>query len=63
MSEPARMYTTGEVASLCGVTTATVRLWVDRGILKGFRLPKSNHRRVSHEELQKFMAENAIPLR
>lgn len=47
----------GEVSKAAGVCGATVRKWVDLGVLKGFRIPYSNDRRVYTEDFLKFAAE------
>lgn len=51
-------FTTGQVASLCEVSSHTVVKWMDSGLLSGFRLPGSQDRRVSRAELQRFLLEN-----
>jgi hypothetical protein len=48
-------YTSGQVARLFGVTSTTAAKWIDRGVLKGFRLPGSLKRRVAHVELIAFV--------
>ena len=36
--EPERIYSTREVAELLGVNSGTVRYWIKKGWLKGFRV-------------------------
>ena len=58
-----QVFTTGEVAKICGVTSQTVINWFDSGTIKGFRLFGSRgDRRVPKEHLLKFMKENKIDL-
>lgn len=54
-------YTTGEVASICGVAKRTVIKWIDSGRLKGYLIPGSTHRRVSADALGAFMRAHGIP--
>jgi len=53
--------TTGEVADFLKVTTNTVAKWFDQGLIKGFKHPGSNTRRVSKKDLEKFLKKNDIP--
>lgn len=57
-----KFYTTGQVAKICGVSSSTVKRWVDRHEIKGFRLPGSRDWRVTKHELIDFMKENGFPL-
>lgn len=52
---------TGQVASICKVSSRTVCTWIDSGRLKGFRVPCSKYRRVTAENLEKFLIEYGIP--
>lgn len=54
-----QVYTTGEIAVLFGVAAGTVSKWIDRGLLKGFRIPGSMHRRVTYAALEAFAREHA----
>lgn len=47
--------TTGEAAKMCGVCYRTVGLWVDKGLIEGFRIPFSKHRRVLKASIVKLM--------
>lgn len=50
--------TTGEAADLCGVSTGTIKKWVDRGVIPGaFTLPGSRDRRIPRASLMDFMQE------
>jgi excisionase family DNA binding protein len=63
MISPKEVYTTGEVAKICGVTLRTVVNWIQRGDLCSYKLPgKRGDNRVTHENLLIFFEENAFPL-
>jgi DNA-binding transcriptional MerR regulator len=55
------VFSTGEVAAICRVAPRTVAHWVDRGDLAGYRLPASKDRRVTREELVRFMTAAGMP--
>lgn len=57
-----KVFTTGQVAKICKVATATVSKWFDSGRLKGYRVPGSQDRRVPQEYLLKFLKEHGMPL-
>lgn len=53
------VFSTGDVAKICGVSPRTVSAWIDTGQLEGHRLPshvpgQPGNRRVSREELLRF---------
>ncbi len=52
--------TTGQVAQVFSVNINTVIKWFDEGKLAGFRLPKSNERRIYRESVTKFMTDHGI---
>jgi hypothetical protein len=52
-----KVFTSGDVARLCGVTIKTVGNWIDSGQLRGRRVPGSLHRRVDRPELIGFLTE------
>jgi excisionase family DNA binding protein len=56
------VFTTTEIARLVGVAPQTVCKWIDTGRLKGYRVPFSNHRRVSRANLIRFLRENKLPM-
>ena len=56
------VFTTGEVAKVCNINQQTVIRIIDKGILKGYRIPGSRHRRICRDKLIKFMKENKIPM-
>ncbi len=50
-----RIFTTGQVAKLCGVAPRTAAKWFDTGLLKGYRIPHSQDRRIPRESILAFM--------
>ncbi len=54
--------TTGEVAIACGVAQRTVTKWFDSGRLKGWRIPGSQDRRFSREDVCRFLIANGMPV-
>ncbi len=56
------VFTTGEVAEICGISQQTVIRCFDSGKLKGFRIPGSKFRRVPRETLLEFMKFHNIPV-
>lgn len=56
------LFTTGEVAEICGLSQQTIIRCFDRGELKGFRVPGSKFRKVPREALIQFMKTHRIPL-
>ena len=57
-----RLWTTGQIARVCGCAPRTVTKWVDSGKLKGFRLPGSLDRRIRPEDVAQFLRENGMPV-
>lgn len=57
-----RVFTTGEVAGICGVSADTVSRWFDLGQIDGYRLGPGGDRRIPDESLRKFMVSHGIPL-
>ena len=58
-----KMYTTGQLALLLKVAPRTVSKWFDAGLFKhgSYKLPESNDRRITHEGLVAFLAEQNMP--
>lgn len=56
------IFTTGQVAKYCHVAPRTVSKWFDQGLLKGYRIPGSQDRRVPRENLIAFMKQHGMPL-
>jgi excisionase family DNA binding protein len=57
-----RVFTTGEVATICGVSADTVSRWFDLSQIDGYRLGPGGDRRIPYESLRKFMLSHGIPL-
>ncbi len=57
-----RTLTTGEIAKHCDVDFRTVIRWIDRGLIKGFRLPGRGDRRVEVPDFLSFLRERRIPV-
>ncbi len=55
-------YTTGEVATFCGVNFRTVIRWIERGLLTSHRLPGRGDHRVRESDLVDFLHKNDLPL-
>lgn len=56
-----KTYTSGDVAQICGVSLRTVIRWIEKGELKGFKLPGRGNNRVSEENLINFLKAHNIP--
>ncbi len=56
------IYTTGEVAEICGLSQQTIIRCFDNGQLEGFKVPGSKFRRIPRAALIKFMKEHGIPM-
>lgn len=54
--------TTGEIAKICDVNQRTVMRWIERGDLKGFKLPGRGNNRVLEEDFVAFMEERGMPV-
>lgn len=57
-----KVFTSGEVAGICGVSPDTVSRWFDLGQIEGYRLGPGGDRRIPYENLRKFMVSHGIPL-
>lgn len=55
-----KVMTTGQVARIFSVNINTVIKWFDEGKLAGFRLPRSNERRIYRESVVVFMQDHGI---
>jgi excisionase family DNA binding protein len=53
---------TTAAARMLSVSSRTVAAWIDTGLLKGFRIPGSKHRRVTVAELEAFAKQHGVPL-
>lgn len=57
-----KVFTSGEVAAICGVSADTVSRWFDLGQIEGYRLGPGGDRRIPLSSLRKFMLGHGIPL-
>ena len=57
-----KVFTSGEVAQICGVSADTVSRWFDLGQIEGYRLGPGGDRRIPYESLRTFMISHGIPL-
>ena len=60
--EAKKVYTTGEVADIVGVNFRTVSRWIDKGIMKGYKIPGRGDHRVTESGLLHFLQKNDIPI-
>lgn len=60
MAQP-KPLTTGQAARICRVTPRVVVKWLDSGLLPGWTIPGSSHRRIEREALAEFMARAGMP--
>jgi len=54
--------TTGAVSKLVGIGQRTICRLIDEGLLVGWKIPGSQHRRVAFRDLEVFAAKYGIPL-
>lgn len=57
-----KVFTSGEVAQICGVSPDTVSRWFDLGQIEGYRLGPGGDRRIPYDSLRSFMLNHGIPL-
>ncbi len=55
-------YSSSDIARLCHYNRETVKRWLEKGQLKGYRVGRG-HWRVTPEDLVKFLEENGIPFK
>ena len=55
-----RDLTVTQVAKIAQVSPNTVKKWFDSGMLKGYKVPNSKHRRIVRAELEKFLKQHGI---
>ncbi|MCB9833724.1 MAG: response regulator [Planctomycetes bacterium] len=55
------VYTTGQVAKICGVTIRTVIKWFESGKLDGYKIPASRDRRIPRDALLRFLDDHRYP--
>ncbi|MBU2879199.1 MULTISPECIES: response regulator [Alteromonadaceae] len=54
--------TTGDIAEYCDVNLRTVIRWIDKGSLKGYKLPGRGNNRVTVDNFVLFLRENNMPV-
>lgn len=60
---PSDVLGTYSIASLSGVAPQTVANWIDRGLLRGWRVPGSrSERRVLAGDLRAFLERHGMPV-
>lgn len=55
-------YTTGQVGRMLNVAASVVARWVDRGVLKGARMPHNQQRLIDPAGLVVFIREHGFPM-
>ena len=60
MSE--RDLTVREAAKYCYVSVKMIYVWFDNGMLKGYLVPGSKHRRFRPIDVLKFCRDNKLPI-
>ena len=53
---------TGEIAKYCDVNLRTVIRWIDKGELKGYKLPGRGNNRVQQEDFVAFLQAHQMPV-
>ena len=56
-----KAFTTADIARICLHSRETVKRWLERGRIKGYRVGTSGHWRVLPKDLARFLEENNIP--
>ncbi len=56
-----KVFSTGQIARLCKCAPRTVSKWIDAGRLPGYRIPGSPDRRVTRDDLLKFLQDQGMP--
>ena len=67
VNQRSNLYTTGEIAKLCGVSVRTVQYYDDRGILTPSALSEGGRRLYSEEDVRRmhiicFLREVGLPI-
>lgn len=60
--QPQQTLTTGDIANYCGVNFRTVIRWVDRGLLKSYRLPGRGDNRIKVQDFIAFLKQSNMPV-
>lgn len=61
-SKGLKSFTSGEIATFCGVTLRTVIRWIEGGKLKGYKLPGRGNNRVLQSDFLNFLKEHDMPI-
>jgi two-component system response regulator RpaA len=61
LGKPRQLYSTGDVAKICGVTINTVVKWFEAGELKGKRTSATGARRITRKSLFSFLKKGGFP--
>jgi excisionase family DNA binding protein len=56
-----QIFTTGDVAKIMQVAPRTIGKWFDTGLLRGYRIPGSQDRRIPRDKLEAFLKEHMPP--
>ena len=56
-----KAFTTSDIARICDHSRETVKRWLERGEIKGYRVGTSGHWRVLAKDLAIFLKNNNIP--
>jgi excisionase family DNA binding protein len=56
-----KAFTTSQIAKICHHSRETVKRWLEKGDLKGYRVGTSGHWRVLPKDLTIFLKHNNIP--
>ena len=56
-----KAFTTADIARICLHSRETVKRWLEKGRIKGYRVGTSGHWRVLPKDLARFLEENNIP--
>jgi excisionase family DNA binding protein len=56
-----KAFKTSEIAKICDHSRETVKRWLEKGELKGYRVGTSGHWRVLAKDLSLFLKQNNIP--
>lgn len=54
-------FTTSDISRICSHSRETVKRWLERGQIKGYRVGTSGHWRVLSKDLALFLKNNNIP--
>lgn len=57
-----KYYMTGEIAKITGISQKTIKNYCTQGKIKSEKTPITNYRRISRQNLVRFLEENSIPL-